>query len=436
MPQNLALNHIGLQAASTKEVNIAAKEPSPKKESFKNVLNDHHVQAGKQNNHDHRAGKAQPQPRHDTSSDQYSDTSSKTSLDTDEKTEDSSVQTVSAELSPIDEHLTTSALSVEPRLTGRALMDNTADDGISESPGSLLNTSSAIQISTPLGAPTQLGITSNAGAGLSDQALAAGAQPLTLRVDKNISLHAGGNHRLGGVSNLTGEGVKSVDLSQDPVTVNQSKVSSTLQPASFFDMLQNNAQKNQPFTLKDSLLTSSSDANGTELLSNANSYTNMASKTEGANMLPSIEAKPSFAVNVQFGNAAWSGAIAKQTANLLMQNIQSAELRLNPDDLGPINVKVNVSQDQASVMFQSNNPAVREALEQTVLRLRDLLSQEGLNLLESHVGDNPEFSGQQQGEKGERNAQTQNQKGTVITDDASIVNEQTVHVQYGVDSYA
>jgi flagellar hook-length control protein FliK len=67
------------------------------------------------------------------------------------------------------------------------------------------------------------------------------------------------------------------------------------------------------------------------------------------------------------------------------QGLQTAEIKLNPAHLGPVEVRVNMNQDQASVQFVSNHAAVREALESAVPKLREMLHSQNLNLVDVNV---------------------------------------------------
>lgn len=92
-------------------------------------------------------------------------------------------------------------------------------------------------------------------------------------------------------------------------------------------------------------------------------------------------------VNIKFGQPEWAGMVAERTAMMAAQKITFAELQLDPPELGPLQVKVTVQNDQASVNFVSASPAVRDSLEQTAVRLREMLDQEGLDLVDVNVAD-------------------------------------------------
>jgi flagellar hook-length control protein FliK len=65
---------------------------------------------------------------------------------------------------------------------------------------------------------------------------------------------------------------------------------------------------------------------------------------------------------------------------------QQADLVLNPPQLGRVEISLTVNGDQASVTFASPNAEVRELLEGSLPRLREILSGAGINLGEAQVG--------------------------------------------------
>jgi len=63
----------------------------------------------------------------------------------------------------------------------------------------------------------------------------------------------------------------------------------------------------------------------------------------------------------------------------------SAEIRLDPPDLGGMNIKVNLSGDSASVSFVVQSQHARDVLDQAVPRLREMLEEHGIELGQSSV---------------------------------------------------
>lgn len=92
-------------------------------------------------------------------------------------------------------------------------------------------------------------------------------------------------------------------------------------------------------------------------------------------------------VNTLVGQPNWGQAVGQRVMWLTQQNITEAQLRLDPPDLGPIKVKISVQNDQAQVVFTSHSASVREALDQSLQRLRELFAEQGLDLVNVDVSD-------------------------------------------------
>jgi flagellar hook-length control protein FliK len=89
----------------------------------------------------------------------------------------------------------------------------------------------------------------------------------------------------------------------------------------------------------------------------------------------------------------WPQALGQQMIRLTTQGSQSAELQLNPPDLGPLKVVLNVVNDQAQAQFVSPHQAVRAAVEAALPHLRTALSESGIQLGQTSVGADS-FAGQ------------------------------------------
>lgn len=104
------------------------------------------------------------------------------------------------------------------------------------------------------------------------------------------------------------------------------------------------------------------------------------------------------------GDAAFAGDLAAQVTVLVEGGFQQAELRLNPAELGPIQIQLNVStQTQtADISFSAVHGLTRESIEQALPELRDMLEAQGLSLGQTGVS-----GGQQQGGDGRDSAAAQ-----------------------------
>jgi flagellar hook-length control protein FliK len=70
---------------------------------------------------------------------------------------------------------------------------------------------------------------------------------------------------------------------------------------------------------------------------------------------------------------------------MIDDRIGEARMTLNPPELGTVDVKISVLDDQTYVQLVASNAAAREELEQALPRLRELLSMAGLNLADATV---------------------------------------------------
>ncbi|KAI3590833.1 Flagellar hook-length control protein FliK [Cupriavidus sp. U2] len=97
-----------------------------------------------------------------------------------------------------------------------------------------------------------------------------------------------------------------------------------------------------------------------------------------------VAARPVIAPNV--GDSQWSQALGQQMVRLSTQGNQTAELDLNPPNLGPLKVVLNVVNDQAQAQFVSPHQAVRAAVEAALPHLRTSMAEAGIQLGQTSVG--------------------------------------------------
>ncbi|TGN41228.1 flagellar hook-length control protein FliK [Marinobacter confluentis] len=111
-------------------------------------------------------------------------------------------------------------------------------------------------------------------------------------------------------------------------------------------------------------------------------------------------------IDVPVSHAEWGDKMAGKLTWLTARNMSVAEIHLTPPDMGPMEVRVQVQQDQANISVHSANPVVREQLELHSHRLRDMLNEQGFSLEQFDVSD----SGRDQTGDGETGGeQTQGQ---------------------------
>lgn len=99
------------------------------------------------------------------------------------------------------------------------------------------------------------------------------------------------------------------------------------------------------------------------------------------------------------GESRWGDAVAQRVGLMLGRQEQKIEMQLNPANLGPMEVRLNLAQDQASVVFSSQNAAVREALAAAMPRLTALLADQGFTLTNVQVASESLQQHQQQNQQ-------------------------------------
>jgi len=92
-------------------------------------------------------------------------------------------------------------------------------------------------------------------------------------------------------------------------------------------------------------------------------------------------------INTPVANQAWADEFSQKIVWVTSQHGQSAELRLNPPQLGPLEVLIKVNGDQATALFTSSHAVVRDAIEQAMPKLREMLADNGIMLGNATVSD-------------------------------------------------
>lgn len=88
----------------------------------------------------------------------------------------------------------------------------------------------------------------------------------------------------------------------------------------------------------------------------------------------------------QVGSADWDKALGQKVVWMVQGAQTSATMTLNPPDLGPMQITLNVNNNnQATANFVAHHPEVRHALENAMPRLREMLGDAGIQLGQSNV---------------------------------------------------
>lgn len=85
------------------------------------------------------------------------------------------------------------------------------------------------------------------------------------------------------------------------------------------------------------------------------------------------------------GSTAWSQALGEKVVWMAAGAQQTASLTLNPPNMGPLQIVLNLSNDKATASFFSAQPEVRQALEAAFPRLREMMNEAGIQLGQASV---------------------------------------------------
>jgi flagellar hook-length control protein FliK len=119
----------------------------------------------------------------------------------------------------------------------------------------------------------------------------------------------------------------------------------------------------------------------------------------------------------------FADAVKDKVMMTINQKLQQFDITLDPPEFGNMQVRVNLQGEQASVNFVVQNQQAKDALEQNMHKLRDMLSEQGVD-----VGDaNVEQQNQQQNNE-DKNLQQNNDKSTILTNGAQKDDHNVEHI--------
>lgn len=120
----------------------------------------------------------------------------------------------------------------------------------------------------------------------------------------------------------------------------------------------------------------------------------------------------------------WADALGQRAMFMVDQQIKSAELHLNPPNLGPLEVKLALDGDKATLSFSTNQAAVREAVQQSLPRLHQVFADNGMAELNVQV-----HLGQQQQPQQQERQGAQSWQGSMSGAGSTAVSEAQMQVQ-------
>lgn len=93
-------------------------------------------------------------------------------------------------------------------------------------------------------------------------------------------------------------------------------------------------------------------------------------------------------VDVTTADGNWADTFSDRVLLIAGKQLQRAELRLHPAELGSVQIRISVEDNATSLSFTAQNAVARDAIEQALPRLRELFTDSGLTLGNATVSEN------------------------------------------------
>lgn len=126
-------------------------------------------------------------------------------------------------------------------------------------------------------------------------------------------------------------------------------------------------------------------------LDTASGLSNLAQGSDKLNQTPATPPP----ISVPLKNPQWGDELSNRVMWMTQHDVQTANIKINPPHLGPLEVQVSMHKDQVDVTFHSHHAGVKEALDASMPKLKEMLGSSGLQLGDANVTHHS-FSGQSQ----------------------------------------
>ncbi|MCL6618461.1 MAG: flagellar hook-length control protein FliK [Thermomonas hydrothermalis] len=107
---------------------------------------------------------------------------------------------------------------------------------------------------------------------------------------------------------------------------------------------------------------------------------------QSANAMPAAPSPVAVLPQPASPETGYGDALGDHLAWMAAQKLSHAQLRVSPEHLGPIDIRIQLDGREVRAEFHSPHAEVRQTLEASLPRLRELLGQQGLQLTHAGVG--------------------------------------------------
>ncbi|OTA17649.1 flagellar hook-length control protein FliK [Xenorhabdus vietnamensis] len=158
-------------------------------------------------------------------------------------------------------------------------------------------------------------------------------------------------------------------------------------------------------------------------------------------------------LNAHLGSEEWQQQLNQHVLFFNRNGLQQAELRLHPQELGALHIRMSVEDNQAQLHFVSAHQNVRVALEAALPGLRHALAENGIQLAQSSINSDAQGNGQSEhyasnhagNQNNNSNSHAENQDHSLATETGILVShasairmtpQQLASTLGGVDTFA
>lgn len=126
----------------------------------------------------------------------------------------------------------------------------------------------------------------------------------------------------------------------------------------------------------------------------------LAAQTERSVTASNVVREHPASIPAHVNDPRWSQQLGDRVLWMARGEVQSAQINITPAQLGPIQISISLQGDQMTAQFVSAHQEVRQVLEDSLPRLREMLSGAGINLGQANIGaqqqqrdTRPQFAG-------------------------------------------
>ncbi|MGY3570367.1 flagellar hook-length control protein FliK [Vibrio paucivorans] len=128
----------------------------------------------------------------------------------------------------------------------------------------------------------------------------------------------------------------------------------------------------------------------------AQQFAGAAGAQQGPNSLQArVESAAQAQTPMMLTKEAAGDQVAERVQMMMSKNLKNIDIRLDPPELGRMQIRMNMNGDGTAVHFTVANQQARDVIEQSMPRLREMLAQQGVQLNDTSVQQ--QSAGQQQG---------------------------------------